>query len=135
MPTISHVINFGLPMKAEDYVHRIGRTGRAGRSGIAVTLAEHRERVKIRAIERYTQQPLAATVIAGLEPQRVERPRRPDDGRPGFRSGAPRPAGARPAGARGHGGPARGTGGPRSGPARPAGGGGDFRGARRSGER
>jgi superfamily II DNA/RNA helicase len=40
VPTISHVINYGLPMKAEDYVHRIGRTGRAGRSGLAVTLAE-----------------------------------------------------------------------------------------------
>src|ERR1700712_3954913 len=40
VPSISHVINYGLPMKAEDYVHRIGRTGRAGRNGIAVTLAE-----------------------------------------------------------------------------------------------
>ncbi len=43
VPTISHVINYGLPMKAEDYVHRIGRTGRAGRSGLAVTLAEARD--------------------------------------------------------------------------------------------
>ena len=38
VPSISHVINYGLPMKAEDYVHRIGRTGRAGRNGLAVTL-------------------------------------------------------------------------------------------------
>ena len=37
VPTITHVINYGLPMKAEDYVHRIGRTGRAGRSGLAIT--------------------------------------------------------------------------------------------------
>ena len=43
VPTISHVINYGLPMKAEDYVHRIGRTGRAGRAGLAVTLAERRD--------------------------------------------------------------------------------------------
>ncbi|MEP7056704.1 MAG: DEAD/DEAH box helicase, partial [Caldimonas sp.] len=38
VPSISHVINYGLPMKPEDYVHRIGRTGRAGRNGLAVTL-------------------------------------------------------------------------------------------------
>ncbi len=69
VPTISHVINFGLPMKSEDYVHRIGRTGRAGRAGIAVTLADHRDRFKIRDIERYTQQPIPAVEIAGLEPK------------------------------------------------------------------
>ncbi|MEN9543674.1 MAG: hypothetical protein RLZZ598_507, partial [Pseudomonadota bacterium] len=69
VPSISHVINFGLPMKAEDYVHRIGRTGRAGRSGQAITIAEHRERHKIRAIEQYTRQPLQASVIDGLEPK------------------------------------------------------------------
>lgn len=73
VPTISHVINFGLPMKAEDYVHRIGRTGRAGRSGLAVTLAEFRERHKIRAIEQYMQQIIKAEVIPGLEP--AERPK------------------------------------------------------------
>jgi superfamily II DNA/RNA helicase len=69
VPSISHVINFGLPMKAEDYVHRIGRTGRAGRSGQAITIAEHRERHKIRAIEQYTRQPLQASEIVGLEPK------------------------------------------------------------------
>jgi superfamily II DNA/RNA helicase len=138
VPTISHVINFGLPMKAEDYVHRIGRTGRAGRSGQAITLAEHRERVKIRAIERFTQQPLAASVIVGLEPKRTERPRGSDEGRPGFR-GAAR-TGARPGAGRSHGAPARSPGGaparpagPRPAPTRPAGG--EFRGARRSNER
>ncbi|GAA5173040.1 DEAD/DEAH box helicase [Viridibacterium curvum] len=80
VPTISHVINYGLPMKAEDYVHRIGRTGRAGRSGTAVTLAEYRDRPKIMAIERYTQQRFNPSVIAGLEPTprapRGERPQR-----------------------------------------------------------
>jgi superfamily II DNA/RNA helicase len=69
VPRISHVINFGLPMKPEDYTHRIGRTGRAGRNGIAITLAEHRDRIKIRAIERFTQQPMTAAEIEGLEPQ------------------------------------------------------------------
>ncbi|MCY7370323.1 MAG: DEAD/DEAH box helicase, partial [Polaromonas sp.] len=69
VPTITHVINFGLPMKAEDYVHRIGRTGRAGREGQAITIAEFRDRRKIQDIEHYTQQNLKPSVIAGLEPQ------------------------------------------------------------------
>ncbi|MEY2620974.1 MAG: hypothetical protein RIT26_794 [Pseudomonadota bacterium] len=69
VPTISHVFNFGLPMKSEDYVHRIGRTGRAGRDGIAVTFAEWRERRKIIDIESYTQQPIRSEVIPGLEPK------------------------------------------------------------------
>ncbi|WP_220486037.1 DEAD/DEAH box helicase [Aquariibacter albus] len=126
VPTISHVINFGLPMKAEDYVHRIGRTGRAGRSGHAITLAEHRERAKIRAIEAYTRQTLVPTVIPGLEPTpQAPKPRR-DKPMPGFRKGqaraggggggrwaeggggggygAPRPEGGAPRGDRGPGG-------------------------------
>jgi superfamily II DNA/RNA helicase len=69
VPTITHVFNFGLPMKAEDYTHRIGRTGRAGRDGLAVTFAEIRDRRKIFDIESYTRQPFKAEVIPGLEPQ------------------------------------------------------------------
>ena len=77
VPTITHVFNFGLPMKAEDYTHRIGRTGRAGRSGIAVTFAEIRDRRKIGDIEFYTKQPFTAEVIPGLEPkQRFDYPQR-----------------------------------------------------------
>lgn len=76
VPSISHVINFGLPMKNEDYVHRIGRTGRAGRSGRAITLAMHRERGKIRALEEYLNERINVTEIAGLEPSPPpERPR------------------------------------------------------------
>ena len=72
VPTVSHVFNFGLPMKAEDYTHRIGRTGRAGRDGIAVTFAELRDRRKIFDIEGYTRQPIKSEVVPGLEPkQRV----------------------------------------------------------------
>ena len=104
VPTISHVINFGLPMKAEDYVHRIGRTGRAGRSGIAVTLAEYRDRPKIMAIERYTQQRFNPSVIEGLEPQPPKRregaPRRDFSDRPPRSFGGdsqPRSFGDRPA--------------------------------------
>ena len=69
VPTVTHVFNFGLPMKAEDYTHRIGRTGRAGRDGLAVTLAEFRDRRKIFDIEAYTRQQFKAEAIPGLEPQ------------------------------------------------------------------
>ena len=76
VPTITHVFNFGLPMKSEDYTHRIGRTGRAGRDGLAVTLAEFRDKRKIYDIEAFTRQPFTAEIIPGLEPtQRVERGR------------------------------------------------------------
>ncbi len=69
VPTITHVFNFGLPMKAEDYTHRIGRTGRAGRDGLAVTFAEFRDRRKIFDIEAFTRQQFKAETIPGLEPQ------------------------------------------------------------------
>ena len=69
VPTITHVFNYGLPMKAEDYTHRIGRTGRAGRDGLAVTFAEPRDRRKIFDIEAYTRHPFKAEVVPGLEPQ------------------------------------------------------------------
>ena len=69
VPTVTHVFNFGLPMKAEDYTHRIGRTGRAGRDGLAVTFAEFRDRRKIFDIEAYTRQQFKAEVVPGLEPQ------------------------------------------------------------------
>jgi len=73
VPTITHVFNFGLPMKSEDYTHRIGRTGRAGRDGLAITLAEFRDKRKIYDIEAYTRQQFTAEVIPGMEPtQRVE---------------------------------------------------------------
>jgi len=72
VPTISHVINYGMPLKAEDYVHRIGRTGRAGRAGLAVTLAERRDAAMIHHIQRFTTQRIPAAVVAGLEPKRPE---------------------------------------------------------------
>ena len=90
VPTITHVFNFGLPMKAEDYTHRIGRTGRAGRDGLAVTFAEMRDRRKIGDIESYTRQPFKAEVIPGLEPKaRMPEARKPM-GRGGDRFGGER---------------------------------------------
>ena len=69
VPTITHVFNYGLPMKAEDYTHRIGRTGRAGREGTAVTFAEFRDRRRVFDIEGYTRQQFKSEVIPGMEPQ------------------------------------------------------------------
>ncbi|GHA67947.1 DEAD/DEAH box helicase [Formosimonas limnophila] len=69
VPTITHVFNFGLPMKAEDYVHRIGRTGRAGRNGTAITFAQFSDGRRLREVEFYTKQKFIPKVIEGLEPQ------------------------------------------------------------------
>jgi len=80
VPTITHVFNYGLPMKAEDYTHRIGRTGRAGRDGLAITFAEFRDRRKIFDIEAYSKQQFKAEVIPGLEPQQRAPQSRPSGG-------------------------------------------------------
>jgi superfamily II DNA/RNA helicase len=98
---ISHVINFDLPMVAEDYIHRIGRTGRAGQTGIAISFVDAEDRHLLRGIERLTNRQLERRVVEGLEPKRThsrgERPsggkprphHRHRDTRPGFRPGEP----------------------------------------------
>ena len=80
---ITHVINYDMPKSPEDYVHRIGRTGRAGAKGIAISFAGPEDRGQLRDIERYTRQGIPVHVIAGLEPKAVsgkpqaqDRPRR-----------------------------------------------------------
>ncbi len=96
VPTVTHVFNFGLPMKAEDYTHRIGRTGRAGRDGIAVTFAEFRDRRKIFDIESYTHQHFKAETIPGLEPtQRFPASAPVKFGKSGFGDRGPRDASPR----------------------------------------
>ena len=60
---ITHVVNYDVPSSPDTYVHRIGRTGRAGREGVAITLVEPREHRLLRDIERTIRQPLQ---IAGL---------------------------------------------------------------------
>ncbi len=82
---ISHVINFDAPRQAEDYVHRIGRTGRAGRSGIAITMVNGKERHLVREIERYIGESVRVDVIVGLEPS--ARPERGFDKSRGGKSG------------------------------------------------
>jgi len=84
---ISHVINFDLPKFAEDYVHRIGRTGRAGASGIAISFCSGNEVAYLDRIERFTGSKLPMHVIEGFEPTRPLR--RANAGAPGARKGRP----------------------------------------------
>ncbi len=88
---ISHVINFDLPRQAEDYVHRIGRTGRAGRSGVAISLANVRENFQVKIIERFTTQTIPVISIPGMEPKQKVFDKPPPGKRFG-RSGPPRGA-------------------------------------------
>jgi len=64
------VINHDLPMVAEDYVHRIGRTGRAGAEGLAISLVSHEEEGLLRDIRRLLKQDIEITPVAGFEPSR-----------------------------------------------------------------
>ncbi len=66
---ISHVINFDLPRDVEDYVHRIGRTGRAGNKGTAISFAGSKDMHMVPRIEKFTGQPISIIEIKGLEPK------------------------------------------------------------------
>ena len=129
---VSHVVNFDLPNVPESYVHRIGRTARAGADGLAISFCNDEEKAYLRDIERVTRQkvPVAgfpegftppsrqeAAEIAREEERRPERPQqRPGGGRQGQRprqqQGRPqqgRPQQGRPEGGRGFGGPGQGA--------------------------
>jgi ATP-dependent RNA helicase RhlE len=93
---LPHVVNLDLPNQAEDYVHRIGRTGRAGCNGHAVSLVAAEEHELLRAIERLIGTQLPRQEVAGFEPKVLSAP--PLDlsggrGRGGGRSGGGRGAG------------------------------------------
>jgi len=66
--TISHVINFDFPTTTDDYIHRIGRTARAGATGTAFSFVTNNERSLIRPIEKSTGKTIESDVISGLEP-------------------------------------------------------------------
>ena len=113
---VTHVVNFDLPNVPESYVHRIGRTARAGADGLAISFCNDEEKAYLRDIERLTRQkvPVAgfpegftpptrqeAAEIAASEERRPERPQQRGGGRPGQqRQGHPggqgRPQGGRP---------------------------------------
>ena len=104
--SLPRVVNFELPNVPEDYIHRIGRTGRAGASGEALSLVSSDERIQLRDIERLLKREIETSVVPGFEPQHTHSTPRASAGRPpaqkpaqarprtgaGNRSGAPRPA-------------------------------------------
>ena len=73
---LEYVINFDFPYEAEDYVHRIGRTGRAGSTGVAISFADEFESCQIPEIEEYIKEPLKCTVIGPGDPLMKEVPAR-----------------------------------------------------------
>ena len=91
VPTITHVVNYDLPKFPEDYVHRIGRTGRAGRNGLAISLVNHAEGMNVKRIERFTKQLIPVGVVEGFEPKRAAPTR--SASRPGWKPGDGRNAG------------------------------------------
>jgi ATP-dependent RNA helicase RhlE len=109
---LPHVVNFDMPHVAEDYVHRIGRTGRAGSEGEAVSLVSHEDRPLMAAIEKLMNRPVESRIVEGFEPgqhaQRQpaqEQERRPQHGRARQQrqSQGARPQGNRPQGNRSQG--------------------------------
>lgn len=64
---LTHVINFSLPMESESYIHRIGRTGRAGKTGVAITLVTPDEQHRLRRLEGKTRKSIIKSKIPGLE--------------------------------------------------------------------
>jgi superfamily II DNA/RNA helicase len=94
---LSHVFNFDVPIHAEDYVHRIGRTGRAGLEGHAFTISMPDDRAAVEAIEKLIGHPIPPMIVEGLDPVAWSE----DDGRKrrgrGGRTAAPRKKAAAPA--------------------------------------
>lgn len=80
---LSHVVNFDLPNAPEDYVHRIGRTGRAGAVGEAISLVSNDERQQLQDIQRLLGRTLPSSVVDGFEPTRraqVAQPQKANQG-------------------------------------------------------
>ena len=69
VPNVSHVINFDMPRKADIYVHRIGRTGRAGAKGTAISLIEAHDFEMVGKVSRYMDEPFKARFVEGLRPK------------------------------------------------------------------
>ena len=67
---ITHVFNYDLPRQTEDYVHRIGRSGRAGRTGIAINICSIDDRPQLDAINRYLKRTMSVEEVEGMEPKK-----------------------------------------------------------------
>jgi superfamily II DNA/RNA helicase len=96
VPNITHVFNYDLPKFPEDYVHRIGRTGRAGRNGLAISLVNHAEGMNVKRIERFTKQLIPVNVVEGFEPKRSASAPRSAARPGGWKPGDNRAAAAKP---------------------------------------
>ena len=84
---LPYVVNYELPNVAEDYVHRIGRTGRAGAEGEAISLVCHDEKDNLRGIERLIKMDLGKVILPGFEPSANPTPAPPPQNRGGQRQG------------------------------------------------
>jgi ATP-dependent RNA helicase RhlE len=89
---LPHVVNFDLPNVPEDYVHRIGRTGRAGATGQAVSLVSHEERPFLRDIERLIRKSIRSLPVDGFRPPEAAPQSRAARPQPAARAGRPQPA-------------------------------------------
>lgn len=94
IPLLPHVINFELPNISEDYVHRIGRTGRAGASGEALSLVDHEELDYLRGIEKLLIHKIPSEIVSGFEPKDI--PSEPKDNTRNFRRPQNNSGGNRP---------------------------------------
>ncbi len=79
---VSHVFNFELPHEPESYVHRIGRTGRAGATGVAMSLCDQSERPRLRAIEKLIRRPISVKQVVVDAQTRAENPESARPARP-----------------------------------------------------
>lgn len=99
VPAISHVFNYDLPRQVEDYVHRIGRCGRAGRTGIAINLCSRDDRSQFAQINRYLKRDMTEATVEGLEPRytedRYSRDSKGGNGRGRSSNGSSRPSNGR----------------------------------------
>ena len=94
--TLPHVVNFDLPNVPEDYVHRIGRTGRAGQVGVAISLVCRDEEEYLEKIQKLLKQKIPIEMINGFQMEDISKT--PVKKNPGKRSGAPgKPKGGKPA--------------------------------------
>jgi ATP-dependent RNA helicase RhlE len=113
---VSHVINYDLPNVAESYVHRIGRTARAGAEGVAISFCDHEERAYLRDIERLIRMSIPATDRRSAKPAHAPAPHHSANGHNGERNGRPHQharGGHKGRGSRPHGRPEHGKGEPK----------------------
>ncbi len=91
IPDVSHVFNFDMPRSGDTYLHRIGRTARAGRKGTAISLVEAHDHLLLGKVGRYIEEPIKARVIDGYARKRVRQARsRPASHRRKYWQNAPR---------------------------------------------